>query len=70
MQNNCKMKRKPVDKQHLKLWKRLMFDTTQEAIREKTGLSRPTIADALNGKATHKTIVKLDNYFKEFKAAQ
>ena len=69
MQNNCKMKRKNVDKQALKLWKRLMFDTTQEAISEQTGLSRPTISEALKGKATHKTIVKLDKYFKEFQAA-
>lgn len=62
------MKRKPIDKQLLKSWKVIMYDITQDMVHEATGLSRPTIREALNkGRATQATIDKLTTFFNEYK---
>jgi len=61
------MKRKPIDKQTIKNWKALMYDTTYPAISESTGLSVLTIGNAIRtGKATQMVIEKLTKYFNEF----
>lgn len=62
------MKRKPIDKQLLKSWRVIMFDITQDNVHEATGLSKPTIREALNkGLATQATIDKLTEFFNSVK---
>lgn len=64
------MKRKPIDKQLLKKWKVIMFDITLDDVKAGTGLSKPTIREALNnGKATQSTIDCMTQYFNSFQAA-
>ena len=61
------MKKKPIDRQTLKNWKSIMFDTTYDAIQAETGLSRPTLVSALkDGRATQNTITLLTKYFNNF----
>lgn len=61
--------RRPIDVFVWQVWRLKMLKTTQIDIHEKTKLSRPTIADAINtGMATQDTIDKLQVYFDKIAA--
>ncbi len=63
------MKKKPVDKKLLRVWRNKMYDTTYETISQNTNLSMPTLRCAIKyGRASKTTIDKLILFFNNIAA--